>query len=275
MKIKQTKYDKQEKTILKLPHRYLVFLDEVGNPEFHRDIKIYQDRSVYPVLTITAAMVSRVVYGDILMPGLDEIKEYFFRNKNIYFHSREIRRKDGIFKIFLGENKYSKFKNLVDSLIERSSVVFVSSSINKLKLLEKAKKFEKSSGEKYDTGDLYLRCLGFVLERAGHFLSSDSGKIIFERRGKKESKRIQAVLDDAKRDGTFYCPKERFKNIDKEILFFDKSDNINGLQVADYCTYPFSRHAKNPKDKNNMFFDFLRKFVYQGDFGEYGLKEWP
>ena len=82
-------------------------------------------------------------------------------------------------------------------------------------------------------------------------------------------------MSDAKLNGTFYCPKERFKNIDDDILFFNKKDNINGLQLADYCTYSFSRHTKNPKDIDNKFFDFLRKFVYKGNFGEYGLKEWP
>jgi len=270
-----TAFDKQEKTIISLPHRYLIFLDEVGDSFLHWNPAIYRDPSVFSVMTVTAVIVSSTVYKDILMPGLDEIKEHFFHLKNVYFHSREIRRKDGIFKIFLNEAVYSEFKRQVDELLEKSSISIVSSSIKKLKFLQKARAYEAQSGQKYNIGDIYLRNVGYVLERIGHFLNDSEGKIIFEKRGKKESKRIQAVLLDAKRSGTFYCPKERFTKIDEEVLFFEKEDNINGLQVADYCTYPFARHAKNSRDPDNKFFDFLRQFIYRGNFGEYGLKEWP
>jgi len=195
-------YNKKELEILKLPHRYLIFLDEVGDSFLHFDLEKYNDPSIFPVMTVAAVVVSKKVYADILMPGLDEIKKYFFKDKNVYFHSREIRRKDGIFKIFLNKNLYLEFKTKIDELLEKSSITIISSSIRKIKLVQKAKK-------------------------------------------------------------------------DDEILFFNKQDNINGLQIADYCTYPFARHAKNPSDINNKLFIFLRKFIYKGDYSEYGLKEWP
>lgn len=268
-------YSKKEFKILELPHRYLIFIDEVGDPFVHFDLKKYDDSSIFPVMTVTAVIVAKSVYKEILMSGVDEIKEYFLKSKNIYFHSREIRRKDGIFKIFLNESLYSEFKRKIDLLLDKSSITIISSSINKIKLVEKAIKFEKMSGQKYNIGDIYLRNVGYVLERIGHFLKEDSGKIVFEKRGKKESRRIQAVLTDAKKDGTFYCPKERFRGIDDEVLFFNKQDNINGLQVADYCAYPFARHTKDPSDTDNKLFDFLRRYIYKGDYWEYGLKEWP
>jgi hypothetical protein len=267
--------NKKELQILNLPHKYLIFIDEVGDPFVHFDLKKYEEPSIFPVMTVTAIIIAKSIYQDILIPGLDEIKKYFFKNENVYFHSREIRRKDAIFKIFLNEKLYCEFKTKINYLIDKSSITIISSSINKIKLVLKAKEFEKMSGQTYNIGDIYLRNVGYVLERIGHFLKKDSGKIIFEKRGKKESRRIQAVLTDAKKDGTFYCPKERFKGIDDEILFLNKEDNINGLQIVDYCTYPFAKHAKDPLNKNNKLFDFLRKYIYKGDFGEYGLKEWP
>ena len=270
-----TSYNKKELEILKLAHRFLIFIDEVGDPFVHSDLNIYKDPSVFPVMTVTALVVSRTVYQEILMPGLDEIKQDFFNNKDIYFHSREIRRKDGIFKIFLDEALYSKFKDKMDRLLEKSSITIISSSINKVKFVEKVEEFQIQAGTPYNIGNMYLRNIDYVLERLGHFLQGESGKIIFEIRGKKESKRIQGVLAEAKQNGTFYCPKETFKGIADKILFFTKKDNINGLQVVDYCTYPFARHAKNSMDTDNKFFDILRRYIYKGDFGEYGLKEWP
>ena len=268
-------YSKKEVAILSLPDRYLMFVDEVGDPFIHFDLNKYNDLSIFPVMTLTALIVSKSVYQEILMPGLDEIKEEFFKNKNIYFHSREIRNKDGIFKIFLDGVLYKTFKDKVDILLEKSSIVIISSSTNKIKFVEKAQQFQQKTGTVYNIGDIYLRNVEYVLERTGHFLKDNTGKIIFEIRGRKESKRIQGVLTNAKQDGTFYCPKERFKNIDDEILFFNKQDNINGLQIVDYCTYPFARHSKDPGDTDNNFFHILRKYIYKGDFGEYGLKEWP
>lgn len=268
-------HNKKESEILRLPHRYLIFIDEVGDPFVHFDLEKYEDPSIFPVMTVTALVVSRTVYQEILMPGLDEIKQHFFKNKNIYFHSREIRRKDGIFKIFLNDALYTEFKDKMDSLLDKSSITIISSSINKIKFVKKAEEFQARVGVSYNIGDIYLRNVDYVLERLGHFLQDESGKIIFEIRGKKESKRIQGVLADAKQNGTFYCPKERFRGINDKILFFSKKDNINGLQIADYCTYPFARHAKNPTDADNKFFDILRRYIHKGDFREYGLKEWP
>lgn len=265
----------KEKIILATPERYLVFLDEVGDPYVHWNLDDYRDPSLFPVMTVTAVIVAKAVYESITMPSLDEIKEHFFKDKNMYFHSREIRRKDGIFKIFLDEKVYSEFKQRMNALLEKSSITIISSSINKIKFVEKAREFEKLSGDKYNIGDIYLRNVGYILERVGHFLKTDAGKIVFEIRGRKESRRIQAVLTDAKRNGTFYCPKERFANIANDIVFFTKEDNINGLQITDYCTYPFARHAKDNTDPDNKFFDVLRQYIYKGDYGQYGLKEWP
>lgn len=264
-----------EQEILNLPHSHLIFIDEVGDSFVHYNLDIYKNASVFPVLTIMALIITKLNYQDILMPGIDEIKERFFKDKRIYFHSRQIRKKDGIFKIFLNSQIYHNFKDIMDHLLEKSSIKLISASINKINMVERIINFQKQHQAKYNIGDIYLKNVDYVLERVGHFLKNQNGKIIFESRGKKESKRIQGVLTDAKKNGTFYHNKDRFRNIDEKILFFKKTDNINGLQAVDYCAYPFARHAKNPLDKDNKFFDILRQYVYQGDYSEYGLKEWP
>jgi len=269
------KCDIKEFELFKLKEKYIVFIDETGDPFLHRDIKMYDHPTVFPVMTVTALVVSSKIYRDILVPSIDEIKRQFWNTRDIHFHSNEIRRKDGIFKTLLNQDNYKVFKEKIFGTLEKSSTTIISSSINKMKLLDKANKFKKESGQEYDPGDLYMRNVDWVLERIGHFLKTDDAKIIFETRGRKESRRIQAVLTNAKKDGTFYHSKEWFKGISDEVLFFTKKDNVNGIQMADYCTYPFARHAKDPKDVDNKLFDLLRTHVYKGDFGEYGLKEWP
>lgn len=266
--------DAKEDGICALKERYIAFIDETGDPFIHKNHERYNDPTVFPVLTVSALVVSTTVYKEVLRPAIDEIKTRFWGTRDIHFHSNEIRRKDGIFKTLLDPVRYDEFKQMMLSALEKSSVTLISSSINKLKLLDKVERFKESSGNDYNFGDLYLRDVEWVLERIGHFVKDDTARIVFETRGNKESRRIQGVLTTVKQNGTFYTDKSRFKNISDEILFFTKEDNVNGVQMADYCTYPFARHAKNGTDDNKLF-DLLRPFVYQGDFGEYGLKEWP
>jgi len=273
--MKIQKCDQKENEIFKVPERYLVFIDETGDPFMHKDIKKYDHPTVFPVMTVTALIVDRKVYQEVMVPSIDEIKEKFWHSRDVHFHSNEIRRKDGIFKELLNEDNYTYFKEKMIEILEKSSVTIISSSINKMKLLQKAENFESISGQKYNPGDLYLRNVDWVLERIGHFLKTNTAKIIFETRGNKESRKIQGVLTNAKNNGTFYHSKDRFKNINEEILFFTKQDNVNGIQMVDYYTYPFARHAKDPKDTDNKLFDLVRKYIYSGDYGDYGLKEWP
>jgi hypothetical protein len=153
--------DVKEEEIYRLTERYLVFIDESGDPFVHKDIRIYDDPSISPVMTITALIVAKTVYQEVFVPAVDE------------------------------------------------------------------------------------------------------------------SKRIQGVLTETKKNGTFYHGPDRFKNISDEILFYTKKDNVNGIQMVDYCTYPFARHAKDANSPDNKLFDLLRRYIHKGDYGEYGLKEWP
>ena len=266
--------DVKDEEVCAVKERYLAFIDETGDPFVHKDRTRYNDPTVFPVLTVSALIVSTTVYKEVLRPAIDDIKEHFWGTRNIHFHSNEIRRKDGIFKVLLDPTKYGEFKQMMTDALEKSSITLISSSINKLKLLDKAEKFKATTGNEYNFGDLYLRNVEWVLERIGHFIKDDTVRVVFETRGNKESRRIQGVLTTVKQQGTFYNQKERFKNIHGDILFFTKENNVNGVQMADYCTYPFARHTKNDWDDNKLF-DLLRPFIYQGDYGEYGLKEWP
>ncbi len=136
----QKQHNEKEKLITDLSQRYLIFIDETGDPKVHFDLRKYDDHSVFPVMTITAVVLAKTVYQEVLMPGLNEIRDRFFNSRDIYFHSREIRRKDGIFKIFLDDKLYEDFKERMDTLLEKSSITIISSSINKINFAKKKPK---------------------------------------------------------------------------------------------------------------------------------------
>ena len=265
----------REGELYKLNDHYLVFFDESGDPFIHRDISTYDDPSISPVLTITALIVTRTTYQEVFVPAVNAIKQEFWGSHQIHFHSHEIRRKDGIFKLLLDPRKYEAFKEKMLKVFEASAASIISSSINKFNFLKKASKFKTETDNDYALGDPYLINVSWALERICHFIGDRTVSIIFESRGRKENKRIQGVLAETKASGTFYYSADRFKNFSNTILFYAKEENVNGLQMVDYCAYPFARHAKDPNSLDNKLFDLLRRYVYKGNFGEYGLKEWP
>jgi hypothetical protein len=261
-------FNENENKIISCGCDYLAFIDETGDPKLHKDITIYARPTVSPVSTVLSIVILKDDYKNILLPEMAKLKLKYFRNQNVILHSNDIRNKNGVFKVFLNEEIYSDFKKDIILLIKNSKLKIISSSINKLKLLEKY-------GYDYDIGDIYIKNVEYVFERIGHLAKNKNVKIIFETQGKKESAKISNLLNNLKLNGNFYCNKERFSNIENEILFYKKIDEVNGIEIADYCAYPFSRHAKNSKDENNKLFDFLLDFIYNGDFNDYGIKEWP
>jgi hypothetical protein len=154
--------DKTEEEIYKVSDRYLVFIDETGDSFVHNDLSKYDDPTVFPVMTITALIIKASVYKDIFVPSLDDIKQKFWNSREVHFHSNEIRRKDGIFKVLIDETKYRDFKISMTKILENSSVTIVSSSINKKRLLNKVEKFKAETGSEYDMGDLYLTNVSWV-----------------------------------------------------------------------------------------------------------------
>lgn len=256
---------------------YFIFIDETGDKKFHKDISIYDSPSVFPVSTVTAVLISKESYLNITVPEIKKLKIKYFGDERVVLHSNDIRNKNKAFKVFINEELYSEFKKDIINIFEKSEISIISSSINKIKLLNKYLEY-KSKGSEYNPGDLYIKNIEFLSERICHFLKSKKskrGQLVFEAQGKKESNDIRTLFEDLRKDGSSYMNKDNFVSINKEILFFKKDDHISGVEVADYCVYPFSRHAKNNNDTNNILFSILKRFVYSGDYGSYGLKEWP
>lgn len=74
--------------------------------------------------------------------------------------------------------------------------------------------------------------------------------------------------------GVKYCPEERLKRHIHDFNFSAKSENINGLQIADLIAYPISRYVLYP-DKDNLAFDIVEPNIYVRDGRRLGLKIFP
>ena len=262
---------------------YVIFIDESGDDTFYKDLGAYDDKSISPCLTILALIVKKENY-DILIKEVKKIKQYLFNNEDVVLVSRSIRNRVGDFSIFLEKEAYNIFKNLIIDAIDHSNAIIVSCSVNKYQLLQRKRSIEEYA-EKYNIDPLYELCCKFMFERVCHFLQKEKARahFCFERVGKRESEKMEHFIENLKCEGSiikaknkqFGYKKEHYKPV-TSYSFPKKSYNIIGTQIADYCAHPFSKRCRyREKEKENDLFTILKKYIYQGDRDEYGLKEWP
>ena len=263
--------------------KYIIFIDESGDDTFYRNLEIYNNQSVSPCLTILALIIKKENYN-ALIKEVGEIKQQLFGNKDVVLVSRNIRNRVGDFSIFQEKEVYNIFKNLIVDAIDHSNAIIISCSINKHRLLERKQSMERHSGE-YPIDPLYELCCKFMFERVCHFLHRENAKahFCFEKIGKKESEKMKQFIGTLKCEGSitktknekFGYKKEHYRPV-TSYSFPAKSYNIIGTQIADYCAHPFSKRCRyGNTEKENDLFTILKKYIYQGDRNEYGLKEWP
>jgi hypothetical protein len=74
--------------------------------------------------------------------------------------------------------------------------------------------------------------------------------------------------------GTYYVSNERIKSVIDRFRFFDKKDDISGLQIADLAAYPIARYIIDPV-RANPAFDVIQNRFYSKQGKRYGLKVYP
>jgi hypothetical protein len=99
-------------------------------------------------------------------------------------------------------------------------------------------------------------------------------RIIIEKRGNKEDARLAEHMQKIMSRGTYYVNSERIKALIERFRFFDKKDDISGLQVADLAAYPIARYIMDP-DRVNPAFDIISGKFYTRLGKRYGLKVYP
>lgn len=242
---------------------YHLFLDESGD---HGLSNIDEN---FPIFVLSGILISEDSYLEI-KTEIKTIKETFWGNKKVLFHSRDIRKCEKEFVILFNEKIKKDFYKRINTLITSSNYEIISSAINKTKYI-------KRYGRLSD--DVYEIALSFIIERAVFSLDAKSGvskklNLIIEKRGKKEDKKLFDYFQKLCARGTGYVSPDRLKAYQIDINFSRKSDDISGLQIADLIAYPIARHILDPDRANPAFDTFVNKF-YSKKGKLFGLKIFP
>jgi hypothetical protein len=245
------------------PRKYYLFIDESGD---HGLAKL--DPS-FPVFLLCGLICSEENYFH-LRNEINKLKNSLWDNKEVIFHSRDIRKHEKEFQIFFDLEKKSFFYSELNRIIENSTYRIIASAIDKDEYI---KKYGRISN------DVYEVALSFIIERAIFSLDeiaveSKQLDIIIEKRGKKEDKQLDEHFQRLLSRGTSFVSAQRLKDVRIKIHFRDKKENINGLQMADLLAYPIARYVLDPK-RANPAFEVLESKIYKKGIKRYGLKIFP
>ena len=242
---------------------YYLFLDESG------DHGLNDLDPNFPVFILCGVLVYDADYTKI-RDSINIIKNKLWGNKEVIFHSRDIRKCNKEFQILFDIDVKSDFYNSLNDIISGGNYVVFASAINKQDYIHHYGKLGN---------DVYETALSFIIERAVFYLDDiiedkKSLQVVIEKRGKKEDKKLNEHCQRILARGTGYVSSQRLQTLNLKFNFRSKSLNINGLQLADLIAYPIARYVIDKK-RANPAFDLIQKKIYNKMGKQYGLKIFP
>ena len=243
--------------------KYYLYIDESGD---HGLVNLDMD---FPVFLLCGILISEENY-QLIRNEFNKIKRKFWKNKEVIFHSRDIRKCDKEFQILFDMEIKKQFYVQINSIVENSEYQIIASAINK-------EKYIKTYGKL--SNDVYELALSFIMERAVFCLDEVKNgtkqlEVVIEKRGKKEDKKLDEHFQRLLSRGTNYVSTQRFREMKTAIVFKSKKENINGLQLADLVAYPTARYVIEP-NRANPAFEVFKDKIYTKNNKRYGLKIFP
>ncbi len=243
-----------------------LFLDESG----HHGLKTINQE--YPILLLCGCVLEKECYQNVFIPGIEKLKQKYFKRADIIFHSRDIRKWQHDFKS-LGDPKIrSDFYKDLDSLISQTEFTVIAAAVLKDKLI---RQYGPQANNPYDLS------LTFILERTVFLtdrFNCSKVEVVAEARGKNEDAKLHDQYQIIISNGTQFVQPQRFSHRFTDIDFRKKEDNIAGTQLCDLVAYPLANYVLYP-ERENLAFRIIEPKMYRqfpkDDFLGYGLKIFP
>lgn len=247
---------------------FTLYLDETGDHLLYSEEEYINNPNLETHCTLLGLIIKNNDKKKV-KELLKELKEYFWRTDEIILHGVKIRHRQGAFAIFHHKKElYDEFKVKIIQLMDAINPVIICVSLNKRIWIEKYPR------KYYFKDDPYEQAFIFLLEKYARFLNDQDskkvvGKVCAERRDTKKDKALMATYKFIRNNGTQYKNKKYFNKLSEKMDFNDKSFNVPGLQLSDYCSYPFYVNHRFPNRPNKLF-EIIKKYLFFA-----GYKAWP
>jgi len=243
--------------------KYYLFIDESGD---HGLTIIDPD---FPVFLLCGILVSENEYENI-RESINYLKTSIWGDKKVILHSRDIRKCQKEFEVLFDLDLKRKFYEHINLIMTNSKYTVISFAIRKDNYIKKIGRLSR---------DVYELSLSIIIERAIFFLDdlnipNKKIEIIIEKRGRAEDKKLDEHFQRLLAKGTGFVEPKRLFDYQMSIVFKNKNENINGLQLADLVAYPIARYVLDP-ERANPAFEILEPKIYTKNGNRYGLKIYP
>lgn len=244
---------------------YNLYLDE---SETHKNNKDYH-------FCIAGIIVEDTIDKTVLKTDLDNLKKSIWgdleNTSDIVLHEKEVkdanRSRKNINTQYLRFKKDETVKKLYSNLnkiIVNNNLYTIGVSLSKNKLNEYYPKSLRHSDE-------WAIAMQLLIENFTHFLKMNNGRgqIYYEHISEDHKKKMRQRFYTIKSTGTMYISPYEIQACLMGITFPNKSENISGLQIADFIPNDIARKHAGLKVKKNMT---LRKSILRKAY-DGGLKD--
>lgn len=207
--------------------------------------------------TLGGVVVEKSIYENNVRPETVKLKKECFGDENIILHEIDIRKKQGEYKGITKEQQEIIFSKL-DKLFENNEIEVLAVSIN----LDDLDMLYGTN----ERNDIYYIALQLLMENYVHFLISNEGKgqLYLESTDAVNNSKLQNLFHMLKATGTLFMKKEVLQDRLGAISFPIKSDNIIGLQLADFIPNVLARKALGKEQKNFSIYKGIENKLYDG-----------
>lgn len=207
--------------------------------------------------TLGGVVVEKSIYEHNVRPETVKLKKECFGDENIILHEIDIRKKQGKYKGITKEQQEIFFSKL-DELFENNEIEVLAVSIN----LDDLDMLYGTN----ERNDIYYIALQLLMENYVHFLISNEGKgqLYLESTDTVNNSKLQNLFHMLKATGTLFMKKEVLQDRLGAISFPLKSDNIIGLQLADFIPNVLARKALGKEQKNFSIYKGIENKLYDG-----------
>lgn len=193
-----------------------------------------------------------------------ECEEYILHEKDVSFASNPLnsRKLSGIpayFHIFTDTKKVHLLYNELSKLFKEANLQAIGVCLNKDALVS-------SYGERNLNNQLTV-AIQLLIENYCQFLikNESTGDICYEAMQPEQNTKIQQRIYELKALGTLYYSPKTIQDYIHNIHFVAKSENLIGLQLADFVPNTLGRYVAGMKPKNKNFAKSVRKKLYDNN----------
>ena len=181
-----------------------------------------------------------------LQKSIETLEDYLSRLKK-YNH-----------QIFTDTKKVQLLYNELSKLFKKSDLYTIGVCLDKSVLFARY-------GEKNLNNQLTI-AIQLLIEHYCQFLIMNhaAGDICYEAMQPEQNTKIQQRLYELKALGSMYYSPKTIQDCIREIHFVKKSENMIGLQLADFVPNTLGRYVAGMKPKNKNFAKIVRKKLYDG-----------